>query len=106
METNENVLPKETINQLTQAFQATNEALLAFDSQMKQAVNSCYKLALITAQSRALTYLEKVLKSTWVTRWYWKLKYNKSMKELDALIAINPPPEHFPCRCESKIQIK
>ena len=106
METNENVLQEETANQLVQAFQAANEALLNYGNQMKQAVNSCYKLALITAQSRALTYLEKVLKSTWVTRWYWRKKYKKAQKELDALIAINPPPEHFPCRCESKIQIK
>ena len=97
-----NEISEEMANQLVQAFEAATESMKTLDSQMKQAVNATYKLALTIATNHALTYLEKVLKSTRITRWYWKRKYKKAMDALDSLIAACPPPEHFPCRCEPK----
>lgn len=101
-----NNISEDTANQLMKAFEVATEAMKEFDSQMKQATNSAYKLALSIAASRAANYLEKVLKSTWITRWYWKRKYHKAMDALDSLIAVCPPPQHVQCRCESKILVK
>ena len=101
-----NNISEDTASQLMKSFEVATEAMKEFDSQMKQATNSAYKLALSIAASRAANYLEKVLKSTWITRWYWKRKYHKAMDALDSLIAVCPPPKHFQCRCESKILVK
>lgn len=95
-----------TANQLIEAFELARVAMKGFDCQVKQTINASYKLALTIATNRAVTYLEKVLKSTWVTRWYWKRKFKKAMDALDSLIATCPPPEHFQCRCESKMLIR
>ena len=101
-----NDISEDTANQLVKAFEVATERMKEFDSQMKQATNAAYKLALAVAASHVAKYLEKVLKSTWVTRWYWKRKYHKAMNVLYSLISSCPPPIHFQCRCESKILIR
>ena len=89
-----NDISEEMATKLAKSFNDTSEAFKGLEIQMEQAAKATCELVVTIAVNQVLTYLEKALKSTWVTRWYWKRKYKKANAQLEKLlIIISPTPD-------------
>ena len=94
MSLNDEIQPisEETANELFNAIKRANEMAIIQNEQMQILMNRVNKHCIFVAQTKSLNcvyllfiYENKLEKATFITRWYWKKKINKTEKRLEEL---------------------
>ena len=75
-------ISEEMANQLIKAFEDCNKATAELHEKVEEFIVSACQAAAVEMVGRVVKYAEKCVKATFLTRWYWKKKFDKACSDM------------------------